>query len=258
MPQPAKILSPLNNLIKSQNYDFVEKIFTTLETYGSKYRAENLDIKPSHGDMQIIRNSDNMRACVELKTNHCTTDSRANPRTMTHMASSAQRMVFSWRQQYDWIVTGVTESPGHLPKSGFVINRDEIPRYWWNNIPTSNRLTWTPNDPTFLRRRRIHFTWDEEMAECLEDILQRHPSFNALLPIERKTIPLREFQDNVKPNVDDDDNSDIDSEDESDAEDEGQSEDEVGAGQKVRAAYHIQRVYDMRQGEWLMKLAAAA
>ncbi|KAL8680694.1 MAG: hypothetical protein Q9186_003134 [Xanthomendoza sp. 1 TL-2023] len=133
---PAQVLMPqLETWTKALTpIRFLQRIF---RCYSETFDIELCNIFPMFGDFKIKHRKDSMEAFVEIKSGHCDVirgvDRYGNHQissmqhTANHMIGVDHRWTFSWKAQWDFLLTFPSSDEEERNEEAFFIAKDALP-----------------------------------------------------------------------------------------------------------------------------------
>lgn len=146
------------------------------------FRVELPALAPLPADCKLVSIPGGEEIIVECKIGQyrIKSDGPSRPRTLQHMKATrvADRMIFTWRSQWDYIYTKHSRS-----RKALFIPRDRIPKKWWNQPSSEGSgdwLQWPATDD--FARYEIDIGTDQSLVKGIERILEGNP-LKAMDPI---------------------------------------------------------------------------
>ena len=229
---PASALLPAALPLRQSDHNFIQHIWRALKEHGKHFSVEVPRIKPGHSDMILVHES-GLKVFVELKTGMASFAPHRRS-VLRHAMLHQQRRIFTWTAQWDFLITGlVGESGGHLSRSGYCFNRDELPDEWFTCEDDS--LSWDAGE-SFLNNHYLNFSFNDgagraRFAKRLEHIILSGP----LKAQKRPPIPTDAdaiLEDVVLPGALEEE---IEAADDIDEDEDASDEDELGPSNDWRS-----------------------
>ncbi|KAL9035157.1 MAG: hypothetical protein Q9180_005010 [Flavoplaca navasiana] len=187
---PFRILEPRSKAWKTA-LEAIKVVHRAFGAYSDRFKVQFVEILPITADFKFFQESTGLKIFVEAKKSHCKFNLDVGAASfMSHAQwdSKMERLVFSWKAQWDFLYTLDIHE-----RQALFIPRDFIPQTFWNARPCTadEWLDWPIDDLDMLRECVVRVTNDRQLAIDMERILdmteRRTRSMKAQNPIPIKS-----------------------------------------------------------------------